>query len=248
MKKYSTLLFFALTLQIAWGQFRAGVVVGLNSTTLGEFNEPEFDTRFRPKQQFMAGVDLEWVFRQKLKHIYLSVGSGVYYLKNGYEDGTYYTALFSNEQYPVISNYETKYLQVPFSVRLNFQPQPLEEDFSFFIGAGISNHFLVDASLYEITVGEETFGGGVSVFEDSRNIKDYGSKSYLFSNIEFGMVLNRTKVTFRYKKSLQDMYFAGLDGNWNVPDEFSIYKGVYNRSGKLTERHLEISLSYFIFR
>jgi hypothetical protein len=246
MKHFFILSVVLCVAHVAQAQFRAGISLGFNNTVLGQFDDPETDVRFKPKQQVTIGLDAEWVFRGKLKPVYFSVGSGLSYLKNGYQDGTYYTSI-TGEQRPVISNYETRYLQIPLIFRLFIQPQPLEENFSFFVGAGISNHILFDASLYELTV-EETFGFGINTYEDNRNIKNYGEKSYLFSTIEAGIILNRARVTFRYKKSLQDMYFSGLNKNWNVPTEFSIYKSVYNSSGKLTERHIELSVTYFIFK
>ncbi len=246
MKHFFILSILLCAAHITQAQFRAGISLGFNSTVLGQFDDPETDARFKPKQQAIIGVDAEWVFRGKLKPVYFSIGSGLSYLKNGYNDGYYYS-LLSEEQRPVLSNYETRYLQIPLIFRLNIQPQPLEENFSFFVGAGVANHILLDASLYELTV-EETFGFGINTYEDERNIKNYGEKNYLFSTIEAGIMLNRARVTFRYKKSLQDMYFSGLDNNWNVPAEFSIYKSIYNNGGKLTERHIEFSLTYFIFK
>ena len=185
---------------------------------------------FRSRMEFSPPMKLQ------------SVNTGVYYLKNGYQESYYYT-FFSGTPKPVYSSLETKYVEVPVQLRLYIQPLPLIESWTLFFGGGISNNILLDATLDELTV-EETFGFGIKTYQDNANITEHGQKNYLFSTLEVGMMVKRFRISIRQKKSFQDMYFFGLNGNWDIPSDRSTYMFNHGKTGKLMERHIEILIGF----
>ncbi|MBL7872231.1 MAG: hypothetical protein JNM78_11505 [Cyclobacteriaceae bacterium] len=239
MKKIFVLLLCVLLASKAISQFRATAILGLNNTSIGSSATIKLPT----SRQLTGGLEIETLLRGKhLRSAYLSLNTGAFYLKNGFEESYYYT-FFGGDKKPIYSSLETSYLMVPLQGRLYLQPLPLIESWTIFIGGGVSANLLLDASLNELTV-EETFGSGVKTYSDNKNIKNYGEKYYLFSVLEIGMMIKRFKIIFRQKKSLQDMYFSGLDGNWKIPPDRSTYMINHKATGKLTERHIEILVGF----
>lgn len=239
MKKVFFLFVFLFLLLSAKAQFRASVVMGLNNTTIGSAKDSKLPT----SRQFTSGLEIETLLKGKhLRSTYFSVNTGAYFLKNGYNESYYYTG-FTGTKFPIQSLLETTYVEIPVQLRLYIQPMPLIETWTIFLGGGISNNLLLKASLNELTV-EQGFGTGVQTYSDNQNITDYGQKSYLFSTIEIGMMINRFRVIIRQKKSLQDMYFQGLNGKWGVPADRSTYMVNHDSTGKLTERHIEVLVAF----
>jgi hypothetical protein len=243
MKKIFIFIGLVLLAIQSSAQFQTTLMVGFNSTTIGA----DKTNKFLSSRQLTGGLEIEQTFKGKhLRTANFSISTGALFLKNGYKDSYYYT-FFGGEKKPILSYLDTKYLQIPFLLRLNIQPLPLVESWKIYFGAGVSYNVLLDASLYELTV-EETFGFGIKTYTDQKNIKDYGNKNYLFSLFEVGTSLNRIRFSLRYKMSLQDMYFQGLKGNWKVPDDKSTYITMHNKTGALYERHLEVWLGINLFK
>jgi len=223
----------------AEAQFNASAVLGFNNTSIGSSKESKLPT----SRQLTVGLEVEALLKGKhLRSTYFSLNTGVYYLKNGYKESYYYT-LFTGTPRPIYSSLETTYVEIPLQLRLHIQPLPLIESWTIFFGGGISNNILLDASLNELTV-EEGFGTGIQTYSDNQTITDYGKKSYLFSTLEIGMMVNRFRIIIRKKTSLQDMYFEGLTGNWGVPADRSTYMVNHDNTGKLTERHIEVLVAF----
>jgi hypothetical protein len=47
--------------------------------------------------------------------------------------------------------------------------------------------------------------------------------------------------------SMQDMYYAGLENSWGVPQSNSIYLSARDLNGKIREKYVEIILGIRIF-
>lgn len=201
----------------------------------------------------LAGLEIEWKKRtERQKPLFISLVSGVNYLSNGYHEYSNFTfsTFFYNSS---VSHLKTSYWQIPFIVRLSWQPFPLIEDWIPFIGAGITNNFLIKAHLSEKSTAL-SFSDPSSLspppttehYEDSRDITGMGPKHSLFRRIELGMRYKKFLVAYRISISLQDMYFKDVENVWIVPADDSEYIRSHNYAGTRKEKYTEIVVGYRI--
>lgn len=231
----------------ALAQFQLRFVGGINLTSINNGQKDSYYVSEFPRDiRFTGGLETEYSLRgESMKAGHLSFASGLMYLKNGYSDNYFFD--FFGTELGYLSNFSAAYVQVPLLVRYNVQPMPLVEDFTFFIGAGASSNILMKAELTESFTDVPCFGCGVQSFEASGEITDYGRKVSFFGVAEAGFAFKRTQFIVRHKRSLQDMYFKNLEGNWGIPPESSHYMLLYNQTGKLREIHWELLLTYRLF-
>ena len=201
----------------------------------------------------LFGLDIELRKRPSShQHIYPTMAIGVSYLKNGFYQsdnfgfGTFfYTASVTDRQ--------MEYVQFPVTVRLNWQPFPLVEDWKLFIGAGVSSSLLLSAHLSEaytsIMMSSDLLAPPVTKqYEDSRDVTDLGKKSSMFTRIELGMMYRRVQVSVRYSKSITDLYYQGIEQNWQIPADDSEYLQANNEDGGIFEKYSEIVIGVRIFK
>lgn len=231
----------------AIAQLNMKFALGINSTSINNGEKDSYYVSEFPKEiNLTAGIEAEYSLRgESLMPGHVSFVSGLYYLKNGYADN-YFFDLFGT-QLGYESNFTSSYVQLPMLIRYNFRPLPLVEDFTLFFGGGVSNNILLKAELKESYTDIPCLGCGIDTYSDEGNITQYGRKVSFFGHVEAGFQLKRTQVMLRHKRSLQDMYFKNLEGNWGVPPESSHYMLLYNQTGKLREIHWELLISYRLF-
>jgi hypothetical protein len=245
MRKFITLLALVNLCYSVAAQISVTPFVGINSTKMNDGDYFENGGAFG-----LAGVEIELRRKSKQdKPVYLTVATGVSYLSNGfYHSSNFsYTALDFYTQR--ISDLRMQYWQVPFVVRLNWQPFPLVEDWKIFAGLGVCNNFLTESTLKEkyteVFINADPLAPpDVSSYNDARDITDYGKKSSLFRRIELGMKYKRFQLSYRLSKSLVDLYHTGLEDDWNVPDDKSWYIDSHQSSGKTIEKYSELVLGF----
>lgn len=198
----------------------------------------------------VAGVELELAIKRRQSgRTHLSLATGASYLNNGfYYSGNFsYTALnFYTQQ---ITDLNTAYFQVPVTLRLNWQPFPLVEDWRVFLGLGVCHNTLIKSTLAEkyseVTLSADVLAPPQVVsYEDTRDVTDYGEKSSLFRRVELGMKYKRFQATYRLSRSITDLYRTGIEKDWNVPDEVSWYINAYQDSGKIIEKSTELVVGF----
>ncbi|HEY5690043.1 MAG TPA: hypothetical protein VIS49_01185 [Cyclobacteriaceae bacterium] len=200
----------------------------------------------------IIGLDIE--LRKKPathQNIYATMTIGVSYLKNGFYQsdnfgfGTFlYTASVTDRQ--------MEYIQFPVTVRLNWQPFPLVEDWRLFFGAGLTNSMLMSARLSEkytsVFISSDLLAPPVTRhYEDSRDVTDLGKKSSLFTRIELGMIYKRTQVSVRFSKSITNLYYEGIEQTWQIPADDSEYLQANSEDGGIFEKYTEVVIGLRIF-
>jgi hypothetical protein len=200
------------------------------------------------------GIELETYFwRKTLRQSYVSLVSGVYYLQSGYELND--SEEVQNIKYPIQSSMNLNYLSIPLLLRLNIQPNPLYKKWIFFVGAGLTVNRLLQGSINEVhprttEVFDFTrfdFVYNTSLVEDSADLTILKNSNYLFSTFELGTSFRRVKVLFRYRASLQDMYFTGIENEWKLKQQESVYLSSYASWGKMLERNVEFLVGFNLF-
>ena len=241
MKKY---LFIWLILPLPlMAQFNITPFVGMNSTRLSE----EYSGYAKGGNFAILGVELEKTFALKQYSPFsLSLTSGLSYLPNGFN---------RENSLPILNGYvyskttiETTYWQVPVILRLNWRPFALVEDWRVFIGGGISYNILTQAH-----ISEQAMGASVAIsyyppisysYQDSRDVTDMAVKNSIFQRFEVGMKFKHIQVTWRISVSTQDMYFKGLEKNWQVPTKDSFYLNTHASRGITNEKYSEVVLGW----
>jgi hypothetical protein len=241
-----TVLFFVTT--SAWAQIHLMPFVGINSTKLLLGDEYQNGGNY-----IFGGVEVQGRLKaKKISAWHVSVVTGASYLSNGY----YNNNLFS---FPGVSFYSakltdlsTQYVQVPLTIRLNWQPFPLVEEFQVFFGAGVVDNFLLKAHLTEkttsVTFSTDIFAPPLTAhYEDSRDVTDLAAKQSLFSRFEFGFRFKHVQVSYRLSRSLNDMYLTGLENVWKIPASSSAYISGHDTAGSTKAKYSELTIGYRIF-
>ncbi len=247
MKFFFIVILFPLPLM---AQFSFTPFAGLNSTKMSE----SYSGYAKGGNYGIIGVEIEKQFKLKpYSPFSFSLISGVSYLANGFERTSSFTLSFGSGTYSYeVTNLQMRYWQVPLIARINFRPFALVEDWRLFFGAGISFNQLSYAHLAEqvseVKISSSSFLSypglypppPLNFYQDSRDVTSFGVKNPLFQRIEFGMKFKHVQVTWRISVSLQDMYFKGIEKNWQVPATNSFYIGAHNSRGITNEKYSEI--------
>ncbi len=233
--------------------------MGLNSTRMLEVVtenvHDEFTTGTTRGNFLLAGIETEFRITAKSKRFGLSAVTGCSYLANGfyydYQSGVDISNLFNIYGYEK-TELKMKYVQFPLELKLNWQPFPLVENFNLFVGAGVSGSILLEAHLaeegiYSISSNLGTNPPSTSYYQDEADVTNLGRKQSLFRRLELGGRYKRFQFSWRVSKSLQDMYFKGLEDNWAVPVDRSYYLTSRNLNGKILEKYVEVVVGYRIF-
>lgn len=229
----------------ASGQVNITPYAGMNSTRIYDGLMYQNGGAF-----VVAGLEVEFgLARRQSGRTQLSVATGASYIKNGfyYSSNFSYTALDFYTQR--ITDLKTEYLQVPLTIRLNWQPFPLVEDWKVFLGVGLCHNTLIKSTLAEkyteVQLNADIYAPPqVKSYEDSRDVTGYGEKTSLFRRVELGMKYKRFQVTYRLSRSITDLYRTGLEEDWNVPDEDSWYIKANQDSGRIIEKSTELVIGF----
>lgn len=217
--------------------------VSTNSLTLG--NDVASGGTFP-----LYGIDLEGRLKpKKISRVHMAVATGASYLANGYNANTSFvlTGLYYDAR---TTNISTKYAQVPFVFRVNWQPSPLVEDFHIFVGLGVVSNWLLEAKISETSdhVGFSALAAPPTThYEDSQDVTKFGVKQSFFLRYEFGFRYKRVTMILRSSISFQDMYYQGLEKVWKIPAASSAYISGHTNTGKITERQGDFVLTYRLF-
>ncbi len=231
----------------AVGQIHLTPFVGINSTRLttgyfGYENGGNFP---------LAGVELEGRLKpRKISPLHVSFVTGATYLANGY---------FENRLFSFLSYYgatttdlSTRYVQIPFMIKLNWQPFPLVEDFQLFVAGGVSNNILLSANLTEkitkVFQATDIYAPPqTTYYYDSQDITDLGVKNSLFTRFDLGIRYKRMQIAFRISISQSDMYYRGLEKVWTIPPAESGYISGHTNAGSTKEKYSELVVGYRVF-
>lgn len=227
--------FFCSVAEQAHAQFNLSLTSGINNTAYGIGTN--LLTRFPNQVSIPVGLDVQYAFGQHAKPVFVAFRAGVSYLSSGY---SYLksdpTLSFSNS-----SEMVKKYLRVPITLRLYFQPMPLVDRFTLFVGGGVSLHKPLSIELTEV------YSSSNSTVKDSKDLSSLAPSSYLFSVLEAGLSYRRIQVSFRFGRSTGNMFIAGFDKNWKVPAANSYYLSQHKEPGDAYEKHRELVLAFKLF-
>jgi hypothetical protein len=251
--KNISLIFFILFQIKAVAQFSITPFVGINTTKMNTNNT--YGTDYDNGGSFgFYGVEAEWSKNiTKFPRIQFSLATGVSYLHNGFYNSTNSTFVGLGYTHS-ITNFENKYWQIPFIIRLNYQPFPLMEDLQIFVGGGVSNNILNKSYLTEEYTETRESNQALppppltTTYEDSRDVTSLRKKNNLFQRFELGMKYKRLQVAFRISKSVKDIYCAGLETTWNVPDDKSYYIKTHFENGKTIEKYSEFVVGFRLLK
>jgi hypothetical protein len=236
---HTTLLFILISWPLA-AQFNLHVTTSFASTRYHPTLPTVNLTYFPDKASFTFGAEAEFKFRgQKKRQAYLSLRSGISYLQAGYD----YVQVFPEDDFETTSLLEKDYLRIPAIARLYYQPMPLVDHFTLFLGGGVVINKVQNISL------SESYISPTEKYADSQDVLAYSKPQYLFSIVEMGVAYKRIEVSFRIQSALESLYMEGLEGNWGVPNEYSEYfkRHLSESPIESTEKILELTVSYKIF-
>lgn len=236
----TTLLFILISWPLA-AQFHLHLTTSFASTGYNP-NLPTVNVlyAFPSKNSFTFGAEAEYKIRgQKKGQTYLSLRSGVSYLKAGYQ----YVNVFPDSDLEITSVLEKDYLRIPVIARLYHQPMPLVDHFVVFIGGGVVVNRVTHINL------SESYISSFENHSDSQDVSAYSKTQYLFSIAELGLAFKRIEVSFRIQSSLENLYMKELEGNWGVPTEFSEYFKRHQTESPIESKEgiLELAVSFKIF-
>lgn len=247
MKRIACLLCI-LSSFLAKAQINILPIAGINSTRVKLFSDYRNGGNYG-----LAGFEVE-LRKKPARHkpVYFTLITGLNYLKNG----CYYSfdiSIGSLLYTQNILDHQTEYWQAPVVARINWQPFPLVEDWHVFFGAGINNSFLIKAHLREeytnVIFSTDAFATPVTThLEDGKDVTELGKKHSLFSRFELGMRYKRIQVIYRLSLSVTDMYYKGLENQWNIPAANSEYLRAQQLNGKIKEKYSELVVGYRIFK
>ena len=234
---------FSLSAQFSFTPF-----VGLNSTKLTE----SYSGYAKGGNYGILGVEVERQINLSLySPLHFSIVTGVSYLSNGFDRTSSFTFTSSYYSYE-LTNIRTRYIQVPAMVRINWRPFALVENWYLFFGAGVSFNQLTYAHMEEQADKINFTGSSFSpypgiypppqllYYSDSQDVTSRGVRNSIFKRFELGMKFKHVQVTWRISLSTQDMYFKGIEKNWNVPASSSFYINAHNSRGITKEKYSEL--------
>lgn len=245
MKKITTLLPLIILWHLSPAQVSLTPYVGMNSTKIytgilyqngGASSVTGFDLEFsrNPRQH---------------KNINLAIATGATYMRNRfyYSESIAFPAL--NIYSHSITDLRTQNVQVPFTLRLYWQPFPLVEEWRVFLGVGTCGNMLIRSTLKEMYTevrhNDDLLAPPiVTSYADARDVAGYGDKNSIFSTIELGVKYQRLQLCYRLSKSLTDLYRTGLEDDWNVPDNKSWYIDAHQDVGKIVEKYSELVVGF----
>ena len=244
MKKTVTLLLSIALWQVAAAQVNLTPYAGMNSTRIYDGILYQNGGSFA-----VTGLEIE-LAKNSRKHrmIYPSIATGASYLPNGFYYSNSFAAtvsLYSQR----ITDLRMQNIQVPLMLRLNWQPFPLVEDWKVFLGVGICNNVLIRATLKErytavYSEKDPLAPPTVTSYEDAADVTDLGKKSSLFRRIEAGMKYRRFQLAYRLSVSLTDLYYTGLEADWNIPEDDSWYLETHRDAGMIIEKYSELVVGF----
>lgn len=245
---------FCLLIAVAtYAQRRLSITpfAGINSTKMN-MSDANIQKYERGGNFFFAGIETQVLLTDKRKRLGVLALTGATYLANGYRSSG--GIKFSDVFYSYRSiDLTQKYVQLPVVLKLNWQPLPLIDEFSLFVGAGINFNLLQKALLTEKAI--EYFDEYdvmdpppvAHTYSDTQDISAMGRSVSIFGRWEVGINYKRVQISWRMTTSMQDMFYRGLENNWGVPQSNSTYLSARDMNGKIKEKYVELTFGYRIF-
>jgi hypothetical protein len=176
----------------------------------------------------------------------LSLQVSIFY-NNNFSDLSGYnangTALLSSE-------IKTRYINIPVLLKYHFPASFLDSRITLNYALGITTGFLLDMDMKETSL-KNTFDVdgnflGTVYSESSGNVKSYARSQVFY--ITFGMYFSHRKLSagFLVGFSPSDQYLKGLENNWGLPANESMYLGSYQAFQKVQYEYANFIVSYRI--
>lgn len=194
---------------------------------------PVVDFEYHRKKHYWMKKDTVLSMKKLMLTLHSSILMGFHY--------TYHTHTVSGVNQvddDIFSNWNNKYLHIPLIYKINFQPLILDENFHMSFGIGVVNSFLVSSTLEErATIYTRDSEGEIldqQFVSDQANVKPYAKKYIPMLGLEMSGSFKRLYIAIRAWLNFSDQYMSGLENNWQVPIEQSVYLGSYQRWDKIT--------------
>ena len=214
---------------------------------------PVLDLEYDFARHYMFRKDTSMTLRKLLLRSNASMVIGFHYFNSYLSDEG-----FNRDGDPVFSNWTNQYLMVPILWKTNIQPFVLDEDFRVSIGMGVTLAFLLSSQLNEgIDVYMRDSQGnliqdvdGNYILEveirDAAEVKTYSKTIYPMFSIDMSVRFKRLYSGIRAWIGFGDFYMKGLESNWNLNNQQSIYFGSYDKWGSVHYSGGAISIGYKI--
>lgn len=176
----------------------------------------------------------------------LSLQVSAYYTNN-FSDLSGYNA---NGTALLTSEIKTKYINVPILIRYHFPASVLDSRITLNYAIGVTAGFLLDMKLSETSLKNtyDTNGNftGTAFSESSGDVNKYAKRQVYY--ITFGMNFSHRKLSggFLVGFSPADQYLRGLENNWGLPNNESMYLGSYEAFHKVHYEYANFIIGYRI--
>ena len=153
------------------------------------------------------------------------------------------TALLSSE-------IRTRYINIPLLIKYHLPASVLDNRITLNYALGVTTGILLDMEMKETSLKnafdvDGNFIGTVFT-ESSANVKTYARQQVFY--ITFGMYFSHRKLSggFLVGFSPSDQYLEGLENNWGLPVNESMYLGSYQAFQKVRYEYANFIVSYRI--
>ena len=246
MKKLITALALLISCNL-YGQLdiRAGIAQNYFNINFGK--ESDYFYGGVANQSIGPNLDFEWRFKKyywQKKDTVMNLSKLSMTIHKSLLLGVHYT----NHQHTVVgrnidddklfSDWNNQYLHLPLMFKINFQPFILDENFHLSAGIGVVNSFLLSSTLEENATIFTLDSNGEIIDEQfisaSSNVKPYMNKYLHMLGIEMSGSFKRLYIGIRAWNSITDQYMEGLEGDWLLSNQYSVYLGSYQTWDKIS--------------
>jgi hypothetical protein len=139
---------------------------------------------------------------------------------------------------PMYSRFEAQVIYLPILYKLNAQLFVLDEDFHIAFGLGMVNGVLLDAALHEEGTdyqydSNDQLTGQVD-YADDRNVTAFSRRYWPGLTLEMSFAFKRAFLSIRPYIFFGNQYMEGLEAQWSVPLEYSVYFNAHQQWSKIT--------------
>jgi hypothetical protein len=145
---------------------------------------------------------------------------------------------FSSDNDMLYSTFETRYIHVPVILKYNVQIFMLDENFHFSFGLGTVNSFLLRSHLHEEATDNDRDSQGRVIasrfYIDDKDVTNLGVMYTTNFCFDMSISFKRLYIGERAYFGFKDQFMKGLEEQWAVPKNVSVYQSAYETSPKLT--------------
>jgi hypothetical protein len=139
---------------------------------------------------------------------------------------------------PMYSRFEAQVIYVPLLYKLNAQLFVLDEDFHIAFGLGMVNGVLLQAALHEEGTdyqydSDNQLTGQVD-YADNRDVTAFSRRYWPGLTLEMSFAFKRAFLSIRPYIFFGNQYMEGLEAQWSVPVEYSVYFNAHQQWSKIT--------------